>query len=153
MTKCAKRHDQVVSPARAANAVYISNQEIPFPDDCVIVSRTDPNGIITHANQTFVEISGYSLDELLGAKHSLLRHPDMPAGLFEEMWCTITQLKRWHGYLKNRCKNGDHYWVKATVMPNVRQGHLIGYTSVRKKPSRAKVAEQEILLQAAHVDG
>ena len=123
----------------------ISSKELPFPEDSIIVSRTDPQGIITHVNQALIDISGYSQQELVGQSHHLLRHPDMPAEIFEQMWRTIQSGKRWMGYLKNRCKDGSHYWVKATVMPNIRQGNLLGYTSVRKKPSRIKVAECEAL--------
>jgi len=119
--------------------------ERPFPDDSIIVSRTDPWGVITHVNQALVDISGYQRQELLGQPHNILRHPDMPTEVFSQLWLTISQGKRWHGYLKNRCKDGSYYWVKATVMPNIRQGRLLGYTSVRKKPSRVKVEASEAL--------
>ena len=125
--------------------VRVTGQELPFPDDKIIVSRTDADGVITHVNQALVEISGYSQQELIGQSHNLLRHPDMPHSVFSELWQTIQGGKRWQGYLKNRCKDGSHYWVKATVMPNIRQGKLLGYTSVRKKPSRIKVEEHEAL--------
>ncbi len=124
---------------------YVTGIERPFPEDAIIVSRTDPEGVITHVNQALVDISGYCQQELLGQRHNLLRHPDMPCDVFAQMWLTIGQGRRWHGYLKNRCKDGSHYWVKATVMPNIRQGQLLGYTSVRKKPSRVKVDACEAL--------
>lgn len=123
--------------------VTVTGQPIEFPADVIIVSRTDPHGVITHANQALIDISGYSLSELLGAQHYLLRHPEMPASVYEHMWSTLSSGKRWHGYLKNLCKNGDHYWVKATIMPNIRHGKLIGYTSVRRRPSRSKIIEHE----------
>ncbi|MBY4675093.1 PAS domain-containing protein [Marinobacterium arenosum] len=123
----------------------VLDREVPFPDGKIIVSRTDPDGLITHANQTFVEMSGYPVDELLGQPHHILRHPDMPQQLFAEMWRTVQSGKRWHGYIKNLRKDGAFYWVKATVMPNIRLGKLLGYTSVRKEPSRIKVAECEAL--------
>lgn len=123
----------------------VVGDERPFPDDSIIVSRTDPAGLITHVNQALVDISGYQRQELLGQPHNILRHPDMPGEVFAQMWLTIGQGKRWHGYLKNRCKDGGYYWVKATVMPNIRQGLLLGYTSVRKKPSRVKVEASEAL--------
>lgn len=123
----------------------VTGGERPFPDDSIIVSRTDPAGVITHVNQALIDISGYQRQELLGQPHNILRHPDMPGEIFAQMWLTLGQGKRWHGYLKNRCKDGDHYWVKATVMPNIRQGQLLGYTSVRKKPSRVKVEVSEAL--------
>ncbi|MCV6588908.1 MAG: PAS domain-containing protein [Marinobacterium sp.] len=129
----------------SCRTVTVTEREIPFPDGCVIVSRTNPEGIITHVNQALAEISGYHQQELIGQPHCLLRHPDMPAEVFAQMWQVIGSGRRWMGYLKNRCKDGSYYWVKATVMPNIRQGRLLGYTSVRKKPSRIKVAECETL--------
>lgn len=84
-------------------------------------------------------MSGYSLNELIGANHNILRHPDMPAAAFQDLWDTIQGGKKWHGYVKNLRKDGAYYWVKATVIPNIRNGQLMGYTSVRRKPSRSKV--------------
>lgn len=117
----------------------VVDREVPYPDGKLIVSRTDPKGIITHANQAFVDMSGYSLNELIGANHNILRHPDMPAAAFQDLWDTIQGGKKWHGYVKNLRKDGAYYWVKATVIPNIRNGQLMGYTSVRRKPSRSKV--------------
>lgn len=125
--------------------VKLTEQEIPFPDGKLIVSRTDTSGIITHFNQSFVEMSGYSKEELLGAPHHILRHPDMPQAAFADLWETVQQGKKWHGYVKNLRKDGSYYWVYATVVPNVRNGKIIGYTSVRRKPSRTKVREVEAL--------
>lgn len=121
--------------------VLVSDVEIPYPDGRLIVSRTDTRGVITHANAAFVEMSGYSETELIGQPHSLLRHPDMPAAAFKDLWDTLARGEKWHGYVKNLRKDGAHYWVYATVIPNVRDGKVIGYTSVRRKPSRRKVAE------------
>lgn len=117
----------------------IVDREVPYPDGKLIVSRTDPKGIITHANQAFVDMSGYNLNELIGANHNILRHPDMPAAAFQDLWDTIQGGKKWHGYVKNLRRDGAYYWVKATVIPNIRNGQLMGYTSVRRKPSRSKV--------------
>ncbi len=119
--------------------VTIIDREVPYPDGKLIVSRTDPAGVITHANQAFIEMSGYPLNELIGINHCILRHPDMPAKAFEDLWITIQSGKKWHGYVKNLRKDGAYYWVKATVIPNIRNGELMGYTSVRRKPSRSKV--------------
>jgi len=119
--------------------VLVVDREVPYPDGRLIVSRTDTQGIITHCNASFIEMSGYSESELIGAEHSILRHPDMPAVAFKGLWDDIAAGKIWHGYVKNLRKDGAYYWVYATVIPNVRNGQIAGYTSVRRKPSRRKV--------------
>ncbi len=121
--------------------VLVTEKEIPFPDGRLIVSRTDTKGIITHVNRSFVEMSGYSEAELIGAPHSILRHPDMPKVAFQDLWDTVQRGDIWQGYVKNLRKDGAFYWVKATVIPNVRKGSIVGYTSVRRKPERARVEE------------
>lgn len=121
--------------------VLVVDEEVPYPDGKLIVSRTDPTGIITHANQAFVDMSGYERDELIGENHCILRHPDMPAAAFRDLWDTVGRGAKWQGYVKNLRKDGAHYWVFATAIPNVRDGRVVGYTSVRRKPSRAKVNE------------
>lgn len=121
--------------------VLVVDEELPFPEGKLIVSRTDPQGIITHANQAFVEMSGFDITELIGAPHYILRHPDMPAVAFAGLWTDIAQGKKWSGYVKNLRKDGRYYWVYATVVSNVRDGVVVGYTSVRRKPSRTKVNE------------
>ncbi|WP_036552358.1 PAS domain-containing protein [Neptunomonas japonica] len=123
----------------SSREITVIDQEVPYPDGKLIVSRTDTTGVITHANQAFIEMSGYSLDELIGINHNILRHPDMPAAAFKDLWVTIQSGKKWNGYVKNLRKDGAFYWVKATVIPNIRNGELMGYTSVRRKPSRSKV--------------
>ncbi|WP_367106382.1 PAS domain-containing protein [uncultured Psychrobacter sp.] len=123
-----------------SRTVYDSGIERPYPDGKLIVSRTDLDGIITHVNDAFVEISGYDIDELIGAQHYILRHPDMPKAAYKDLWDTVEASQKWHGYVKNLCKDGSHYWVYATVVPNVRRGQTVGYTSVRRKPSRSKIA-------------
>lgn len=119
--------------------VYDTQVEHPYPDGKLIVSCTDLAGHITYVNDAFVKISGYTEDELIGQPHAVLRHPDMPSAAFEDLWATVKSGKKWHGYVKNLCKDGGHYWVYATVVPNVRRGQVVGYTSVRRKPSRQKV--------------
>jgi len=121
--------------------IYYSELETPYPDGKLIVSTTDPEGTITHVNQAFVDMSGYSEDELIGAPHSILRHPDMPPAAFKELWDTVQKGDKWQGFVKNLRKDGGYYWVKATVIPNIRNGAIIGYTSVRRKPSKTKVDE------------
>lgn len=121
--------------------VYIADEEVPFPEGKLIVSRTDNKGIITHGNQSFVEMSGFTEDELIGQPHCILRHPDMPKAAFKDLWDTLARGEKWSGYVKNLRKDGAYYWVLATVVANVRNGEVVGYTSVRRKPSRRKVAE------------
>ncbi|MCG8426233.1 MAG: PAS domain-containing protein [Chromatiales bacterium] len=125
--------------------VFVTDHEVPYPDGRLIVSRTNPEGIITHVNQSFVEMSGYCEEELLGQPHHILRHPEMPTSAFADLWSTVKSGESWQGYVKNLRKDGAHYWVKATVIPNVRNGEVVGYTSVRRKPSRKKVQESEAL--------
>ncbi|MEQ1529193.1 MAG: PAS domain-containing protein [Methylococcales bacterium] len=121
--------------------VFYTELETPYPDGKLIVSTTDTNGVITHLNKSFVEMSGYTEQELLNAPHSILRHPDMPPAAFKDLWDTVNRGEKWQGYVKNLRKDGGYYWVKATVIPNVRNGKVMGYTSVRRKPSRTKVEE------------
>ncbi len=125
----------------SSRIVYCTDVEVPFPDGRLIVSRVDPRGIITHANEAFVEMSGYAYDELVGAPHHILRHPDMPRAAFSDLWATLAAGRKWHGYVKNLRKDGAFYWVYATAVPNVRQGVVAGYTSVRRKPSRSRITE------------
>ncbi|QEL54376.1 methyl-accepting chemotaxis protein [Chromobacterium paludis] len=109
----------------------------------LIVSRTDLKGQITHVNDAFVDISGFSRDELLGSSHNIVRHPDMPPVLFADLWNTLKRESPWRGLVKNRCKNGDHYWVDALVVPVKEQGKLTGYMSVRSPASREAIAKAE----------
>ena len=127
--------------------VYVTPIETPYPHGKLIVSRTDTRGIMTQCNQSFVEMSGYSEAELIGQPHCLLRHPDMPAAAFRDLWETVQAGRQWHGYVKNLRKDGGHYWVYATVVPNVRDGKIVGFTSVRREPSREKVAAAEAQYQ------
>lgn len=121
--------------------VLVTDIEVPYPDGKLIVSRTDTAGIITQCNQAFIEMSGYAENEIIGQPHCLLRHPDMPKAAYADLWATVSGGKKWHGYVKNLRKDGAYYWVHAVVVPNVRDGRIVGYTSVRRKPSRSKVDE------------
>ncbi len=123
--------------------VFVTSVETPYPHGKLIVSRTDTAGIITQCNQSFVDMSGYLEAELVGQPHSILRHPDMPAAAFRDLWDTVRAGRQWNGYVKNLRKDGGYYWVYATVVPNVRDGRIVGYTSVRREPSREKVAAAE----------
>lgn len=130
-----------------SRAIYVTDNELPFPEGRLIVSRTDLNGILTHANDAFVEISGYARSELIGQPHSILRHPDMPRAAFKDLWDTLNAGKKWHGYVKNLCKDGSYYWVYATAVPNIRDGKVVGFASVRRAPSRRKIEEMTALYQ------
>jgi aerotaxis receptor len=123
----------------------ITQKEVPFPKGRYVVSRTDLKGSITYANDTFVDLSGFSRDELIGKNHNLVRHPDMPAAAFQNLWDTVKEGRPWRGVVKNRCKNGDFYWVEALVVPVRKDDRTIGYMSVRTEPSRAQVSEAEAL--------
>jgi len=125
--------------------VFVVDREVPFPEGRLIVSRTDPHGVITQANESFVAMSGYTLDQLIGEQHYILRHPDMPSVAFKDLWDTVSKGQKWTGYVKNLRKDGAYYWVFASVVPNIRDGRIAGYTSVRRKPSRSKVAEAAAL--------
>lgn len=116
-----------------------------FPKGKYIVSRTDLKGAITYANDTFVEISGFTRDELIGINHNIVRHPDMPPPAFENLWNTVKAQRPWRGIVKNRCKNGDHYWVDALVVPVLKDNQTIGYMSVRTEPSTRQIREAEAL--------
>ena len=123
--------------------LYITNEHYILNSGTIIVSRTDPQGIITHANRAFVETCGYSERELLGSPHYIIRHPDMPRAAFKDLWDTVKQGVEWHGYVKNLRKDGGYYWVYATVAPIVRGDTIMGYTSVRRKVSDRIIAEYE----------
>lgn len=126
----------------------VTDTEYELSETETIVSTTDLQGNITYANPYFVKVSGYSEEELIGAPQNILRHPDMPAAAFADLWATIKRGQPWTGLVKNRCKNGDFYWVLANVTPVVEGGKVIGYMSVRIKPSRAKVAQATELYRA-----
>ncbi|WP_126443762.1 methyl-accepting chemotaxis protein [Sulfuricystis multivorans] len=119
----------------------ITGVERHYPDDIAIISHTDEKGRITFVNDDFCTVSGFTEEELLGQPQNIVRHPDMPPEAFRDLWATIKQGRPWTGLVKNRCKNGDHYWVRAAVTP--RPGG--GYTSVRVKPTREEVAAAEAL--------
>jgi len=121
----------------------LTGVEYILKDTETVVSKTDLEGRITYANQDFIHISGYTEDELIGAPQNIVRHPDMPAEAFADFWRTLKSGKAWTGIVKNRCKNGDHYWVEASAAPVIENGRITGYTSVRIKPSREQVAAAE----------
>ena len=124
----------------------VTQREYAFPDQQRLISATDLKGQITYCNDIFAEVSGYSRGELIGAPHNLIRHPDVPASVFGHMWATLRDGKPWMGIVKNRRIDGDHYWVNAYVTPILDLQHnVVGYESVRTKPSRDQVRRAELL--------
>jgi len=127
----------------------VTGHEIIMKPTQTIQSRTDPRGVINYVNQTLIDVSGYSREELIGKPHSLLRHPDMPRSVFYVLWETIQSGKEFYGYVVNRAQNGDHYWVIAYVAPRFdAHGQVIGYSSVRRAPLRDRLPEWEELYAA-----
>lgn len=116
------------------------SKEINLDDTVYIISETDLKGFITKANEDFIRISGYSEEELIGRPHNILRHPCMPKETFEEMWSTIKSGNTWSGIIKNQAKNGDYYWVKATVGPFDNDKGK-GYISIRRKAKENEILE------------
>ncbi|GGW67468.1 MULTISPECIES: methyl-accepting chemotaxis protein [Halomonadaceae] len=117
-----------------------SQATLELTDDQVLISRSDRQGNITYVNQTFIEVSGYSQAELLGEPHRIFRDPEMPAQIFKNMWATIEQGKTWQGVVKNRCKNGDTYWVHTTVAPLLDGERVAGYTAIRRRAANKAIA-------------
>jgi aerotaxis receptor len=125
----------------------ITQRERTFPAQQRLISTTDARGVITYCNEAFVEISGFSHDELIKAPHNTVRHPDVPSAVFEHMWATLKQGLPWMGIVKNRCKNGDHYWVNAYVTPIFENKQVVGFESVRIKPTAEQIRRAEALYQ------
>ena len=127
---------------------YVTQQNTPLADDTTLMSTTDLQSYITHANDTFVQVSGYTLQELQGQPHNMVRHPDMPKAAFADMWFTLKKGEPWSGIVKNRRKNGDHYWVRANAVPMVREGKISGYMSIRTRATDEEIAAVEPLYKA-----
>jgi PAS domain S-box-containing protein len=118
-----------------------SQNEKVMREDDFLVSRTDLKGKLTYGNQIFIEYSGYSEAELLGQQHNIVRHPDMPRGVFKLLWDTLQDKKEIFAYVKNMSKDGSFYWVFANVTPSLdAQGQVEGYFSVRRKPKAQAIA-------------
>ncbi len=120
-----------------------ANREFYLPENEFIYSKTDPKGIILEANRVFAELSNYSIDEMVGRPHSLVRHPDMPKEAFADMWRDLKEGLPWRGIVKNRRKDGGYYWVVANVSPVYNGKELAGYQSIRTRPSRPEVKAVE----------
>ncbi len=117
----------------------VTDKEVLLAPETLIVSKTDLKGRITYINRDFVEISGFTEAELIGEPHNLVRHPDMPVEAFDDFWRTLKENRPWTGYVKNRCKNGDYYWVEANATPMWENGQVTGYMSVRRMVDRATI--------------
>ena len=118
-----------------------TGKERVMREDDFIVSKTDLKGRVTYFNRVFVEFAGYDAKELMGAQHNIVRHPDMPRGVFKFLWDTLEQGKECFAYVKNMCKDGSYYWVFANITPDLdEQGRVIGYFSVRRKAKPAAIA-------------
>ena len=121
----------------------VTDNEVMMKEGQTLVSKTNLKGITTYVNEAFVEISGFTEQELVGKNHNVVRHPDMPPEAFKDLWDTIKQGRPWTGIVKNRCKSGDFYWVKANVTPIWEDGKVVEYMSVRSIPSREEITAAE----------
>ncbi|EPA0111465.1 methyl-accepting chemotaxis protein [Enterobacter ludwigii] len=125
------------------NNTPVTQNEYLLNEGSTLMSTTNTHSHITYANSAFIDASGYKEESLLGEPHNLIRHPDMPAEAFGDMWFTLQQGETWTGLVKNRRQNGDHYWVRANVTPVYQNETLTGYISVRNIPSREEIAVSE----------
>lgn len=125
--------------------MVLLNKEVFLDQDTIIVSQTDEKGIVIFANADFCKIAGYSLEELVGKQHNVVRHHDMPKWAFEDLWKTIKAGKIWKGIVKNKTKDGGFYWVNATVFPSRDVDGTIRYISVRVKPTQEEIENAENL--------
>jgi PAS domain S-box-containing protein len=133
-------------PTMKQTDVRPTNHERTFAEEEIIVSKTDTKGIITYANNTFLNIALYSEEELLGQPHSIIRHPDMPRCVFKLLWDTIQSGSEIFAYVKNMSKNGDFYWVFAHVTPSFdAHKHIVGYHSNRRRPDRHQIQAVDAL--------
>lgn len=133
--------------------------EVFFPDNQILVSKTDTKSVITYCNAHFISLSGYLESELIGQPHNIIRHPDMPKSIYKMLWQTITKQDEFFGLVKNRCKNGDFYWAFANITASVDgNGKTIGYFSVRRKPTEnlinlmAPIYEDMLKIEQQHSD-
>src|SRR5690625_73468 len=119
----------------------VTQREFFFPPEQTLVSVTDLKGRIVYCNPAFAVVSGFERNEMMGQPHNIIRHPDMPKEAYRDLWSTIRSGRPWCAPIKNRRKDGDHYWVIANATPIRRDGQIVGYLSVRTAPSREQVAQ------------
>lgn len=127
---------RTAAPRSGRAAVRPTGEERSFPADELIVSKTDPRGLITYANDVFLRVGAYSLDEVIGQPHNLIRHPDMPRAVFKLLWDTLAARQELFAYINNLAADGANYWVLAHVTPSYGpDGSVVGYHSNRRRPS------------------
>jgi PAS domain S-box-containing protein len=137
------------APRGARSAPRPTGTERSFSADELIVSKTDPRGVITYANDVFLRVSGYELDEVLGQPHNLIRHPDMPRAVFKLLWDGLAARQEVFAYIDNLAADGAHYWVLAHVTPSYgARGELVGYHSNRRRPAPSAIARVQPLYRA-----
>ena len=139
------------------NRSTTNSREKSVPENAFIVTKTDSKGRIAYANRLFLELSGYQEGEILGKSHNVIRHPEMPRGIFKLLWDSIKSGQEFNGYIKNLCKDGGFYWVFANITPSLKNGELLGYYSVRRKARDAALPQiqnlyQDMLAAEANVD-
>lgn len=117
----------------------VTQREYGFDEQATLMSTTDTQSYIKYANQAFMEVSGFEPEEILGQTHNVVRHPDMPPAAFADMWATLKSGEPWSALVKNRRKNGDHYWVRANAIPIIRGDVTKGFMSVRTRPERQEI--------------
>lgn len=118
----------------------MSNTELELDTDQLLITKSDPNGKITYCNRRFIEFSGYTEQQLIGQSYDLIRHPQMPCGLFYLMWQTLKQKREFNGFIKNKTKNNDEYWAFINITPSYNvAGQLTGYTSASRQPNPAAI--------------
>ena len=125
----------------------VTQHEVSFPDSQRLISATNAKGVIAYCNDEFVAVSGFAREDLIGSPHNIVRHPDMPEAVFAHMWSYLKSGRSWMGVIKNRCRNGDYYWVNAYVTPILENGRITGYESVRVKPEPEQVRRAAALYQ------
>jgi PAS domain S-box-containing protein len=133
-------HPRTTAPRPGRLTVRPTGEERTFAAGELIVSKTDPRGVITYANDVFLRVGAYSLDEVVGRPHNLIRHPEMPRAVFELLWSTLAARQELFAYIVNLAADGAHYWVLAHVTPSYGpDGAVVGYHSNRRRPSRRAV--------------
>ena len=153
MWKISRGKASQTATRKLSRTVQPTGEERSFDEDEIIVSKTDLKGHITYANRTFLKVSGFGEDEVLGAPHSVIRHPEMPRCIFKLLWDTLASGKEIFAYVNNLAKNGDNYWVFAHVTPSIDvDGTVLGYHSNRRVPERRVLNDTIIPLYGSLLD-